>query len=94
VKPAWHLYTVRAQDREGLQAHLRAKGVATAIHYPRPVHLQPALADAGGRPGDLPVSEAVCREVLSLPLYAELPMAAVERVAAEVRAFCTAAVVK
>ena len=94
VKPAWHLYTVRAQDRDGLQAHLRAKGIATAIHYPRPVHLQPALSEAGGKPGDLPVSEAVCREVLSLPLYPELPMAAVERVAAEVRAFSAAAVGK
>jgi len=91
VRPAWHLYTVRATDRAGLQAHLREKGIATAIHYPRPLHLQPALAAAGGRAGDLPVSEQLCAEALSLPLYPELPLPAVERIAAEVRAFCGAA---
>jgi dTDP-4-amino-4,6-dideoxygalactose transaminase len=94
ARSAWHLYTVRAQDRAGLQAHLREKGIATAIHYPRPVHLQPALAAAGGRAGDLPVSEALCAEALSLPLYPELPLEAIGRVAAEVRSFCTAAVAR
>jgi dTDP-3-amino-3,4,6-trideoxy-alpha-D-glucose transaminase len=92
TRPAWHLYTVRAADRAGLQAYLREKGIATAIHYPRPLHLQPALATFGGRPGELPVTEALCAGALSLPLYPELPMAAVERIAGEVRAFCTAAV--
>ncbi len=90
-RSAWHLYTVRAQDRDGLQAHLSARGIASAVHYPRPIHLQPAMASAGGRPGDLPVSEQLCREVLSLPLYPELEPAAVERIAAEVRSFCGAA---
>ena len=82
---AWHLYTVRPRDRDGLQAHLAAQGIATAVHYPRPIHLQPAMAAAGGRPGDLPVSERLCDEVLSLPLYPELRLETVERVAAEVR---------
>jgi len=92
ARSAWHLYTVRAADREGLQSHLKARGIATAVHYPRPIHLQPAMAPAGGRPGDLPVSEALSREVLSLPLYPELPLPALERIAGEVRAFCGAAV--
>ena len=85
ARSAWHLYTVRSDDRDALQAHLRAEGIATAVHYPRPIHLQPAMAPAGGRPGDLPVSEASSREVLSLPLYPELPLDAVARVARGVR---------
>lgn len=92
TRPAWHLYTVRAADRAGLQAHLRGRGIATAVHYPRPLHLQPALADAGGRAGELPVTERLCAEALSLPLYPELPLDDVARVASEVRSYCGAAV--
>jgi dTDP-4-amino-4,6-dideoxygalactose transaminase len=84
---AWHLYTIRVANRDALQKHLGAAGIATAVHYPRPIHLQPAMAAAGGRPGDLPVSEALSREVLCLPLYPELPMDAVLEIAAEVRTF-------
>ena len=94
ARSAWHLYTVRAADRAGLQGRLREKGIATAIHYPRPLHLQPALAQFGGRPGDLPVTEKLCAEALSLPLYPELPLEAIDRVAAEVRAFCEAEALK
>jgi dTDP-4-amino-4,6-dideoxygalactose transaminase len=94
ARSAWHLYTLRVKDRDALQAHLKAQGIATAVHYPRPIHLQPAMAAAGGRPGMLPVSEALCREVLCVPLYPELPLAAVERIAAEVRSFCGAAVAR
>ena len=94
ARSAWHLYTVRAADRAGLQSRLRDQGIATAIHYPRPLHLQPALASLGGRPGDLPVTEKLCAEALSLPLYPELPLEAIDRIAAEVRAFCGAAALK
>jgi len=94
ARSAWHLYTLRVKDRDGLQAHLKAQGIVTAVHYPRPIHLQPAMAAAGGRPGMLPVSETLCREVLCLPLYPELPFEAVERVAAEVRSFCAAPVAR
>jgi dTDP-4-amino-4,6-dideoxygalactose transaminase len=90
VRSAWHLYTVRLERRDAVQAHLKSKGIATAVHYPRPIHLQPAMAVAGGRPGDLPVSERLSSEVLSLPLYPELPLETVERIAAEVRRACTA----
>ena len=88
-RSAWHLYTLRAEDRDGLQAHLNARGIATAVHYPRPIHLQPAMAAAGGKPGDLPVSERLSREVLQVPLYPELPLETLESVAREVLAFCT-----
>jgi dTDP-3-amino-3,4,6-trideoxy-alpha-D-glucose transaminase len=92
TRSAWHLYTLRAENRDALQAHLKARGIATAVHYPRPIHLQPAMAAAGGRAGMLPVSESLSREVLSVPLYPELPFEAVERIAAEVRSFCGAVV--
>jgi len=92
ARSAWLLYTLRVRDRDALQTHLRAQGIATAVHYPRPLHLQPAMASAGGKAGDLPVSEQLCREVLSLPLYPELPLAAVARIAGEVRSFRAAAV--
>jgi dTDP-4-amino-4,6-dideoxygalactose transaminase len=89
-RSAWHLYTLRATNRDGLQAHLAARGIATAVHYPRPIHLQPAMAAAGGQPGDLPVSERLSREVIQVPLYPELPLETLERIALEIRAFCEA----
>ncbi len=87
ARSAWHLYTVQAEKRDALQQHLAAQGIASAVHYPRPIHLQPAMAAAGGKPGDLPVSEELSRRVLSLPLYAEMGEAAVRHVCAEVRGF-------
>ncbi len=87
ARSAWHLFTIRTGERDALQAHLKDRGIATAVHYPRPIHLQPAMARAGGRPGDLPVSEQLSREVLSLPLYPELPLEDVHRIADEVAAF-------
>jgi dTDP-4-amino-4,6-dideoxygalactose transaminase len=92
ARPAWHLYTVRAADRGGLQAHLRDRGISTAVHYPRPLHFQPALGAARGKAGDLPVTEGLCAEALSIPLYPELPLDALARIADEVRAFCSAGV--
>jgi dTDP-4-amino-4,6-dideoxygalactose transaminase len=94
ARSAWHLFTVRATDRDALQSRLKSAGIATAVHYPKALHLQPAMAAAGGRPGDLPISEALTREVLCLPLYPELPLDDVARVASEVRSFCTAAVAR
>jgi dTDP-4-amino-4,6-dideoxygalactose transaminase len=85
VLSAWHLYTLRVRERDRLRARLAERGIATAVHYPRPIHLQPAMAAVGGRAGDLPVSEGLSEEVLSLPLYPELPLETVERIAAAVR---------
>ncbi|HEX7705713.1 MAG TPA: DegT/DnrJ/EryC1/StrS family aminotransferase [Thermoanaerobaculia bacterium] len=77
---AWHLYVVRHHDRAALIATLSKAGVGTLIHYPRPVHLQSAYADLGYAEGSLPVTEATCREILSLPLYPGLTNAQVDRV--------------
>jgi len=87
ARSAWHLYTIRAPERDALQAWLRERGIASAVHYPRPIHLQPSMAAAGGKTGDLPVSERVSREVLCLPIYPELRDEDIERVAGEVRSF-------
>jgi len=91
MKSAWHLYTIRVPGRDALQKHLAGLGIATAVHYPRPIHLQPAMALAGGREGDLPVSERLSREVLCLPLYPELALEAVGEIAGEVRRFVESA---
>jgi dTDP-4-amino-4,6-dideoxygalactose transaminase len=68
----WHLFVVRHPRRDALRAALEERGVFTLIHYPIPLHLQPAFAPLGGRPGDLPVVEQAAREILSLPLYPEI----------------------
>lgn len=81
----YHVYTLRAQDRDGLQAALDSEGIQTGIHYPVPVHLQPAYSDLGYGPGAFPHAEAAAKQVLSLPLYPELPAEAVAQVAAAVK---------
>jgi dTDP-4-amino-4,6-dideoxygalactose transaminase len=69
---AWHLFVVRSPERDRLRRELSARGIDTGLHYPVPVHLQPAYRHLGHRPGDFPVAEAIARECLSLPLYPEL----------------------
>lgn len=68
----YHVYAVRSPERARWQQELTAKGVQTGIHYPIPVHLQPAYADARWKKGDFPHSEKAANEVLSLPMYPEL----------------------
>ncbi len=70
--PAWHLYVVRAAERDRLAAQLAERGVATAVHYPTPVHLQAAYAFLGNRRGDFPITEAFAAQCLSLPMFAEM----------------------
>ncbi len=78
----YHVYAIRSPDRDALQRVLTAEGIPSGLHYPVPVHLQKAHADLGHRAGDFPVSEAAAREVLSLPIYPEMPAAHVDQVAA------------
>ncbi len=67
-----HLYVIRVPERDRIIAALAAKGVGAGIHYPVPLHLQPAYERLGYREGDFPVTEEVCREILSLPIFPEL----------------------
>lgn len=68
----YHAYTLRSNDRDGLQAALSAEGIQTGIHYSVPVHLQPAYADLGYRLGAFPHSERAAAQVISLPLFPEM----------------------
>jgi dTDP-4-amino-4,6-dideoxygalactose transaminase len=83
----YHLYVVRSAHRDELRAHLEAEGVASAIHYPTPIHLQPAYADLGQGPGSLPNAERLAGEICSLPIFPGIEPAEIERVAAAVAAF-------
>lgn len=87
VRHVYHTYTVRSPRRDELQAHLTAAGIGTAIHYPIPVHFQPAYADPRWPVGSLPHAEAAAREVISLPMYPEIPADHVRAVAEAVRSF-------
>ena len=80
----YHVYAVRTTDRERLRDVLGKQGIQTGIHYPIPVHLQPAHADLGYHAGDFPVAEQVAREVLSLPIFPEMTHEQVRTVAAAV----------
>ncbi len=74
LEHVYHVYAVRTPAREQLRERLRQAGVATGLHYPRPVHLQPAYAGLGYKAGDFPVSERLTEELLSLPIYPELTL--------------------
>jgi dTDP-4-amino-4,6-dideoxygalactose transaminase len=83
----FHVFVVRCQHREALQEHLKARGISTLIHYPVPPHLQDAYRDLGFREGSLPLTEALHREVSSLPIGPHLGPEAVEAVIQGVREF-------
>jgi dTDP-4-amino-4,6-dideoxygalactose transaminase len=80
ARHVYHLYTLRADNRDALQAALLNEGIQTGIHYSTPVHLQPAYTTLGYGPNSLPESEKAAREVLSLPLYPELTESQVQTV--------------
>jgi dTDP-4-amino-4,6-dideoxygalactose transaminase len=79
-EPVYHLFVVLAHDRDAVRAQLAERGVETRVHYPLPVHRQPAYAHLGYGPGSLRVAEALCARVISLPLYPEMTDAAAESV--------------
>jgi dTDP-3-amino-3,4,6-trideoxy-alpha-D-glucose transaminase len=92
VSSVYHQFTVRTARRDELMAHLKAAGIASAIHYPSPLHHQPALAGlVEVRDGDLPVASAAGLEVLCLPVFPELTNEELDAVATAVRSFFGAA---
>jgi dTDP-4-amino-4,6-dideoxygalactose transaminase len=83
----WHVYGIRvpAQRRAAIMERLAAQRIATGLHYPIPVHLQPCFSDLGYKQGDFPQAEACADQELSLPIYPEMTEAQVTRVAAALR---------
>ena len=84
---AFHVYAICTPDQRGLSQFLDRRGVATAVHYPAPIHLQPAYMGRLGNPGDFPVAEYASTHLLSLPIYPELEAQQVSRVIASVRLY-------
>ena len=84
----FHQYVIQTGQRDLLREHLRAAQIGTGIHYPVPVHLQPAYQGRLGEfPAGLPTTKSAAREILSLPIYPQLSSAAVDRAIAEIRRF-------
>jgi len=86
-KHVFHQFVVRHPQRDALRAFLKEQGIQTLIHYPAPVHLQPAYANLGYSAGSFPNTELISREILSLPLYPELNEQAVILVCRTIKAF-------
>ncbi|MBN1121769.1 MAG: DegT/DnrJ/EryC1/StrS family aminotransferase [Anaerolineae bacterium] len=75
---SWHLYVIRVEQRDRLFERLRKAGIGVGIHYPIPLHLQPAYTDLGHKEGDFPHAEAAAKSILSLPMYPELSDSQIE----------------
>jgi dTDP-4-amino-4,6-dideoxygalactose transaminase len=86
ARHVYHVLAVRVPDRDDWRARLTAAGIQTGVHYPIPVHLQPAHRDLGYSAGDFPISEAAAADVLSLPIFPELTDAQIGAVAGVFRA--------
>jgi dTDP-4-amino-4,6-dideoxygalactose transaminase len=82
----WYVYVVRSNARDHLQQVLQQREVGTGIHFPVPIHLQPAAQRLGYRAGDLPHTEKAAAEVLSIPMYAELAQTHLEWVSSSIHA--------
>jgi dTDP-4-amino-4,6-dideoxygalactose transaminase len=83
----YYVYVVQTPQRDEVQAYLREQGIGTGIHYPIPIHLQPFYAQDGFRRGQYPVTERLCGEILSLPMFPEMTAEQVRHVATQVTEF-------
>ena len=86
VRHVYHVYAVRLAQRDAWRARLQEMGIQTGVHYPIPVHLQPAYRNLGYGTGDFPVAEAIAREILSLPMFPEMTDGQIEEVGSVIRA--------
>ena len=87
-KHVYHLYVIRIEkERDKLREELKSKGVATGIHYPIPLHLQPACSYLGYKRGDFPVTEKASQEILSLPMFAELSDEQIKKIVKLIRSY-------
>ncbi len=83
----FHLYVIRVKKRDELDVYLNQRDIDTGIHYPIPIHLQPAYQELGYRPGDFPISEAFADEILSLPMYPELSVDEIRHIVDVIKEF-------
>lgn len=85
VRHAYHLYVLRVNRRDEVLAHLKSRGIAAGIHYPVPLHRQPAYLKAGYGVNSFPITERIVREILSLPMYPELGAAQIGFIAQSIK---------
>jgi dTDP-4-amino-4,6-dideoxygalactose transaminase len=81
----WHLYVIQTARRDELKTQLQERGISAGVHYPLPIHLQPAYSDLGYKRGEFPVAERCAQRCLSLPMYAELSDSTIQYVADSVQ---------
>jgi dTDP-4-amino-4,6-dideoxygalactose transaminase len=80
----YHIYCISvAGSRDAILAELNQRGIGAGIHYPVPVHIQPAMTHRGGKPGDFPASEQAANSIISLPIYPELTHEQLDQVVEE-----------
>lgn len=82
-----HLFVIQCRQRDALKSYLKEQGISSAIHYPTPIHLQPAAAYLGYSPGDLPVTERSAEQILSLPVHQHLSHDQINFVADHIETF-------
>jgi dTDP-4-amino-4,6-dideoxygalactose transaminase len=87
VRPVWSYFAIRHPRRDALQAHLKARGIASVAYYRVPTHAQPAYAELPVAPGGLPITEAFAANLLCLPLHPYLTESEVDQVVAAVVEF-------
>lgn len=87
VKHVYHLYVIRAENRDELQNFLKESGIGTGLHYPIPLHLTRAYTHLGHKKGEFPVAEKLANEILSLPMYPELSEAQINYICEKIRVF-------
>ena len=85
LEPVYHLYVVQVPNRDQVRDFLKARGIETGIHYPIPLHQQPAYAHLGLAPDDFPISAALGPKILSLPIFPEITDEQIETVVAALR---------
>ena len=90
AQSVWHLYVIRTEYRDKLKEYLASRGIAAGIHYPVPIHLQPAYRNLGYKRGSFPVTEQYAQRILSLPMYAELTPELIDCVAKSILTFLSA----
>ncbi len=83
----YNQYTIRAERRDELRSFLAGRGIGSGVYYPVPLHLQACFAELGYRQGDLPISERLATEVLSLPIFPELEPGQIDEVAGAIATF-------